>query len=159
PWNGTEAPPPFHVGWLASLLLSLGLLSSAYQLAMLRFYLYGSDRYGWTNLVIPESEFGGRFGAINLELRQAFATLDPIVPPSANVQYGPALNLSQQFLFYSRYQPLDGIFPKCGTDFGGSRAQCFELQGRLGPLFGWSATPQDADRIDWKPIYVPTLKS
>jgi hypothetical protein len=158
PATGT-ASPPFYLGWLTGLLLSLGLLSSAYQLAMLRFYLYGSDRYGWTNPVIPQSEFGGRLGAINLELREAYETLDQVLPPSAKVQFGPAPKLNLQFLFYSRYQQIDGMFPQCGTAFGGSEAQCFQLEARLGPLFGLSGTPQDADSSGWKPIDVPTLKT
>jgi hypothetical protein len=155
---GTVASPPFHLGWLAGLLLFLGLLSSTYQLAMLRFYLYGSDRYGWTNPVIPQSEFGGRFGAINLRLREAYASLDRVLPPSAKVQFAPAPKLDLQFLFYSRYLPIS-MFPKCGIAFGGSEPQCFQLEARLGPLFGSVATPQDADSLSWKPIDVPTLKS
>jgi hypothetical protein len=126
---------------------------------MLRFYLYGSDRYDWTNPVIPQSEFGGRLGSINQELRQAYASLDQILPPSAKVQFGPALKLNLQFLFYSRYQQIDGMFPQCGTAFGGIEAQCFQLEAQLGPLFGLSATQQDADSLPWKPIEVPTLKT
>ena len=158
--TSTAADPPFpHLGWLAGILLFSGLVSSAYQLAMLRFYLYGSDRYGWTNPVIPQSEFGGRLGAINQELREAYASLDQVLPPSAKVQFGPAPKLNLQFLFYSRYQQIDGMFPQCGTAFGGSEAQCFQLEARLGPLFGLSATPQDADSLGWRPIDVPTLKT
>jgi hypothetical protein len=159
PTTTAVAYPALRLGWLASLLLFLGLVSSTYQLAMLRFYLYGSDRYGWTNPVIPQSEFGDRLGAINLQLREAYATLDQVLPPSARTQFGPAPKLNLQFLFYSHYQQIDGMFPKCGTAFGGSEAQCFQLETRLGPLFGWSPTKQDADSLGWKPIDVAGSKS
>ena len=150
-----------HIGWLAGLLLVLGFASSVYQLAMLRFYLYGSDRYGWTNHVIPESEFGGRLGAINQELREAYASLDHVLPPSAKVQFGAARKLDLQFLYYSRYQQLDGIFPGCGTGFGGSEAQCFLLEARLAPLFGTPLpVPQPGvDYSAWKFVAVPALQT
>jgi hypothetical protein len=127
---------PFRIGWLAGSLLFLGLISSAYQLVMLRFYLYGSDRYHWTNPVIPQSEFGDRFGAINKELREAYASLDRVLPPSAKIQFGAAPKLNLQHLYYSRYQQLDGMFPGCGTPFGGSESQCLRLESRIAPLFG-----------------------
>jgi len=150
---------PFHVSWLAGLLLFLGLASSAYQLAMLRFYLYGSDRYGWTNPVIPQSEFGGRLGAINQQLREAYATLDHVLPPSAKVQFGAAPKLNLQHLYYSRYQELEGIFPDCGADFGGSRAECFRLDARIAPIFGIAEPPPGPDRSASEGIYVATLKT
>jgi hypothetical protein len=127
---------PRRIGWLAGSLLFLGLISSAYQLVMLRFYLYGSDRYHWTNPVIPQSEFGDRFGAINKELREAYASLDRVLPPSAKIQFGAAPKLGLQHLYYSHYQQLDGMFPACGTTFGGSEAQCLQLESRIAPLFG-----------------------
>jgi hypothetical protein len=151
--------PPLPVGWLAGVLLFLGLVSSTYQLAMLRFYLYGSDRYGWTNPVIPQSEFGGRLGAINQQLRDAYASLDRILPPSAKVQFGTAPKLGLQFLYYSRYQQLDGMFPGCGTAFGGGNAQCFRLEERIAPLFGIPAPLPGTDPSAWRIIDVPTLKT
>jgi hypothetical protein len=151
------AHSPFRIGWLAGSLLFIGVISSAYQLAMLRFYLYGSDRYNWTNAVVPESELGGRFGAINKELRDAYATLDRILPPSAKVQFGAATKLDLQHLYYSRYQELDGMFPGCGTAFGGSQAECFHLGTRIAPIFGIAEPPPGTDSIAFKITYVPTL--
>jgi len=153
----TATDSPFHVSWLASLLLFLGLAGSAYQLAMLRFYLYGSDRYGWTNPVIPQSEFGGRLGAINQQLREAYATLDHVLPPSAKVQFGAAPKLNLQHLYYSRYQQLDGMFPGCGTAFGGSVADCFHLEARIAPLFGIPEPLPGTDYFAWTGVHVPTL--
>jgi hypothetical protein len=155
----TATNRPFHLSWLAGLLLFLGLASSAYQLAMLRFYLYGSDRHGWTNPVIPQSEFGGRLGAISQQLREAYATLDHVLPPSAKVQFGAAPKLNLQHLYYSRYQELEGIFPDCGADFGGSKAECFHLDARIAPIFGIAEPPPGPDRSASKVIYVPTLKT
>jgi hypothetical protein len=148
---------PFRISWLAGLLLFLGLAGSAYQLAMLRFYLYGSDHYGWTNPVIPQSEFGGRLGAINQQLRNAYAALDHVLPPSAKVQFGAAPKLNLQHLYYSRYQQLDGIFPGCGIAFGGSEAECFQLETRIAPLFGIPAPPAGIDSFVWTGVHVPTL--
>jgi len=56
---------------------------------MLRFYLFwiGSLQTGPIRL-IPQSEFGDRFGAINKELREAYASLDLFSPRSAKVQFG-----------------------------------------------------------------------
>ena len=153
----TATDRPFHVDWLAGLLLLLGLISSAYQLAMLRFYLYGSDRYGWTNPVIPQSEFGGRLGDINHQLREAYTTLDHLLPPSANVQFGAAPKLNLPHLYYSRYQQLDGIFPGCGIAFGGSVAECFQLETRIAPLFGIPAPLPGMDYFAWTNVRVPTL--
>ena len=148
-----------RIGWLAGSLLFIGVISSTYQLAMLRFYLYGSDRYNWTNPVIPESEFGGRFGAINQELRNAYASLDRLLPRSAKVQFGAAPKLDLQHLFYSRYQELDGMFPGCGTSFGGSEAECFQLGTRIAPIFGIAEPPPGTDPSTSKVTYVPTLKT
>jgi hypothetical protein len=148
---------PFRIGWLAGSLLFLGVISSAYQLVMLRFYLYGSDRYNWTNPVIPQSEFGDRFGAINKELRDAYASLDRVLPPSARIQFGAAPKLNLQHLYYSRYQQLDGIFPGCGTAFGGSEAQCLRLETRIAPLFGIPAPLPGQNYFAWKDVHVPTL--
>jgi hypothetical protein len=154
----TSTPAPFHIGWLAGSLLCVGVISSAYQLAMLRFYLFGSDRYNWTNPVIPQSEFGGRFGAINQQLREAYASLDRVLPPSAKVQFGAAPKLTLQHLYYSRYQELDGIFPGCGTAFGGNPVDCFQLGARIGPIFGTAEPPPGTDPSTSNATYVPTLK-
>jgi hypothetical protein len=153
------AHTPLRIGWLAGSLLFIGIISSAYQLVMLRFYLYGSDRYNWTNPVIPESEFGGRFGAINQELRDAYASLDRVLPPSAKVQFGAAPKLDLQHLYYSRYQALDGMFPGCGTAFGGSEAECFQLGARIAPIFGMAEPPPGTDPYAFEVTYVPTLKT
>ncbi|HWW97050.1 MAG TPA: hypothetical protein VNY74_05110 [Edaphobacter sp.] len=153
----TEAAPTrLRIGWLVGSLLVLGVISSGYQLVMLRFYLYGSDRYNWTNPVIPQSEFGGRFGSINKELRDAYASLDRVLPPSAKVQFGAAPKLDLQHLFYSRYQQLNGMFPGCGIAFGGSMAQCFQLETRIAPLFGIPPL-SGADYAAWTGVHVPTL--
>jgi hypothetical protein len=155
-----EAPPTRRrMGWLAGSLLFIGGISSAYQLVMLRFYLLGSDRYNWTNPVIPQSEFGNRFGSINLQLRDAYTSLDRVLPPSAKLQFGAAPKLDLQHLFYSRYQELEGMFPDCGTDFGGTRAECFRLDARIAPIFGIAEPPPGTDRSAFKAIYVPTLKT
>jgi hypothetical protein len=148
---------PFRIGWLAGSLLFIGIISSAYQLVMLRFYLYGSDRYHWTNPVIPQSEFGDRFGAINKELREAYASLDRVLPPSAKIQFGAAPKLNLQHLYYSRYQQLDGMFPGCGTAFGGSEAQCLRLETRIAPLFGIPAPLPGTNYVVWTNVQVPTL--
>jgi hypothetical protein len=148
---------PFRIGWLAGSLLFLGLISSAYQLVMLRFYLYGSDRFHWTNPVIPQSEFGDRFGAINKELREAYASLDRVLPRSAKIQFGAAPKLGLQHLYYSRYQQLDGMFPGCGTTFGGSEAQCLRLETRIEPLFGIPAPSPGPNYFGWTNVQVPTL--
>jgi hypothetical protein len=150
---------PLRVGRLAGFLLVLGLVSTIYQLAMLRFYLYGSDRYGWTNPVIPQSEFGGRLGAINQQVREAYASLDLVLPRSAKVQFGAAPKLNLQLLYYSRYQQLDGMFPDCGTSFGGSEAQCFQLEKSIAPLFGTAPPPLGSDYSVTKAVSVPTLKT
>jgi hypothetical protein len=155
----TDPPPRRRIGWLAGSLLFLGGISSAYQLVMLRFYLLGSDRYNWTNPVIPQSEFGNRFGSINQQLRDAYSSLDRVLPPSAKVQFGAAPKLGLQHLFYSRYQELEGMFPDCGTDFGGSRAECFHLDARIAPIFGVAEPPPGTDRSNFKVVYVPTLKT
>jgi hypothetical protein len=155
--NAKLTRTPFRMGWLAGSLLFLGLISSAYQLAMLRFYLYGSDRYHWTNPVIPQSEFGNRFGAINKELREAYASLDRVLPPSAKIQFGAAPKLGLQHLYYSRYQQLDGMFPGCGTAFGGSEAQCFRLESRIAPLFGIPAPLSGPNYVVWTNVQNPTL--
>jgi hypothetical protein len=124
---------------------------------MLRFYLYGSDRYNWTNPVIPQSEFGDRFGAINKELRDAYASLDRVLPSSARIQFGVAPKLNLQHLYYSRYQQLDGMFPGCGTAFGGSVAQCLQLETRIAPLFGIPAPLPGTDDFAWTNVHVPTV--
>jgi hypothetical protein len=151
------ARSPFRIGWLAGSLLFLGLISSAYQLVMLRLYLYGSDRYNWTNPVIPQSEFGDRFGAINKELREAYASLDRVLPPSAKIQFGAAPKLGLQHLYYSRYQQLDGMFPGCGTTFGGSEAQCLRLESRIAPLFGIPAPLPGPNYFVWTNVQAPIL--
>ncbi len=73
------------------------------------------------------------------------------------MQFGAAPKLNLQHLYYSRYQQLDGIFPGCGTAFGGSVAQCFQLETRIAPLFGIPAPPSDIDYMLWMGVHVPTL--
>ena len=126
---------------------------------MLRFYLYGSDRYNWTNPVIPESEFGGRFGAINHQIREAYTSLDRVLPPTAKVQFGAAPKLNLQLLYYSRYQQLDGMFPGCGTSFGGSVTECYELEKRIAPIFGTAPPPPGTDPSGTAVVKVPTLQT
>jgi hypothetical protein len=157
PSSTKAVPTRLRIGWLGGSLLFIGGISAAYQLVMLRFYLYGSDRYNWTNPVIPQSEFGGRFGSINKELRDAYATLDHVLPSSAKLQFGAAPKLGLLHLYYSRYQQLDGIFPDCGIAFGGSVAQCFQLETRIAPLFGIPAPLPGTDYFAWTGIHVPTL--
>ncbi len=148
-----------RVGWLGGLLIFIGLVSAADQIVMLRLYLPESDHYPWTDPVVPQSEFGGRLGAINREVRDAYASLDRVLPPSAKVQFGAAPKLYRQHLFYSRYQQLDGMFPGCGTSFGGSEAQCFQLEKNIAPLFGTAPPPLGSDYSVTKAVYVPTLKT
>jgi hypothetical protein len=157
PYRATYAPP--RVGWLAGSLLVLGLASTIYQLTMLRFYLYGSDQYGWTNHVIPQSEFGGRLGDINQQVREAYSTLDRVLPPTAKVQFGAAPKLTLQLLYYSRYQQPDGMFPDCGTAFGGSQSQCRQLENTLAPIFGTAPPPPGSELAPSNAVQVPTLKS
>jgi hypothetical protein len=151
--------PALRIGWLAGSLLCIGLISSVDQIIMLRFFLPGSDHYAWTNPVLPQSEFGGRLGTINQEVREAYASLDRILPPSAKVQFGPARKLNRQLLYYSRYQQLDGMFPDCGIAFGGSEAQCLRLEERLAPFFGISAPLPGTTYSEWSVTHVPTLKT
>ena len=155
--NATYAPP--RVGWLAGSLLALGLASTTYQLTMLRFYLYGSDQYGWTNPVIPQSEFGGHLGDINHQVREAYATLDRVLPPTAKVQFGAAPKLNLQLLYYSRYQQPNGMFPDCGTAFGGSQSQCRELENSLAPIFGTAPPPPGVEPTPSNAVPVATLKT
>ena len=51
------------------------------------------------------------------------------------------------------------MFPDCGTDFGGSRNECFHLDARIAPIFGIAEPPPGTDRSAFKVIYVPTLKT
>jgi hypothetical protein len=148
---------PYRIGWLSGVLLFIGLVTAADQIIMLRLYLIGSDHYGWTNPVLPQSEFGGRLGAINQQVREAYATIDRLLPPSAKVQFGPAPKLNRQHLFYSRYQQLDGLFPGCGVAFGGSETQCLQLETRIAPLFGIPAPLPGTDYFVWTGVHVPTL--
>jgi hypothetical protein len=157
--SSNRAHPTLRIGWLGGLLLFIGLVSAVDQLVMLRFYLYGSDRYNWTNPVIPQSEFGGRFGAINQEVRSAYANLDRVLPPSAKVQFGAAPKLNPQLLYYSRYQQLDGLLNNCGAAFGGSATQCLQLATRIAPVFGAAAPPPGTDPFNYEVVHVPTLKT
>jgi len=157
--QGAGPSARLRIDWPAGLLLVLGLTSTIYQLTMLRFYLYGSDRYNWTNPVIPESEFGGRLGAINKEVREAYAALDQILPRSAKVQFGAAPKLNLPLIYYSRYQQLNGVFVNCGTPFGGSLTQCFDLAARIAPLFGAAPPPPGTDFSASNVVDVPTLKT
>jgi hypothetical protein len=160
PHSPSSTRPPhrlFRVGWLGGLLLVIGFVTATDQIIMLRLYLVGSDHYAWTNPVLPQSEFGGRLGAINQEVREAYAALDRILPPSAKIQFGAAPKLNRQHLYYSRYQQLDGIFPGCGIAFGGNVAQCLQLETRIAPLFGIPAPLPGTDYFLWTNVHVPTL--
>jgi hypothetical protein len=154
----SDSPRP-RIGWLAASLLVLGLLSSAYQLVMLRVYLWGSDRYGWTDHVLPQSELSDRLGEINLQVRSAYAALDRLLPAYATVQFGAAPKLNLQLLYYSRYPQLDGMFPTCGTAFGGSEAECGRLIDQIAPIFGTSAAPPGGLQANVQIATVPTLRT
>ncbi len=135
------SPKSAPVGWIAGSLLALGFLTAVGQLAMLRLYLWGSDRYGWTNPVIPASELTPHVGALSYEVRQTYAALGRVLPASAIVNFGANPKLNLQLLYDSRFQQVDGMEPGCGTDFGGSPDQCRSTEEQLAPIYGTPFPP------------------
>jgi hypothetical protein len=80
-------------------------------------------------------------------LRSAYAELDRVAPANAVVQYNPDSKLTTPMLIYSRYQLAAGD-PGCLAPFGGSAAECAQVQAGLQAIFDPPAAGSSKADVD-----------
>ena len=116
------------LGAMLYTLMAIGVVSTVYQLSILRVYPLLSDRHNWTDFIDIAN------GDDAFAVRSAFADLDRVASANAVVQFNPDGKLINQMMVYSRYQVAAGD-TTCNTTFGGSADDCAPLQAGLKTIF------------------------
>jgi len=113
--------------------LVLGVLGTAYQLTMLRFYavLADSGAITRTESFLPASP---GLGERTYALRDGYEQLGRLIRGDAIVQYNPAAEAFVPRLLYSQHQAA-AADSDCGTAFGGDPASCRPVVVSLAPVF------------------------
>ena len=129
-----------------TILLTLGLVASVYQVAVLRLYapLVEKGTISRSEDWLPENLYD--LGPRTYALRAGYAELDRMVSPDAIVQHNPATLGYVPFLLYSRYQAVAAV-PGCNTVFGGDPAKCAPLYSELHDLYLRPARGADLDEL------------
>ncbi|HLM79720.1 MAG TPA: hypothetical protein VK302_03715 [Terriglobales bacterium] len=127
------APGRWVRGVLATLLI-LGMVSTAYQVFMLRMFPVLVDRETIAGLssswVLANRQFGKRAYA----LRSAYEVLDAQLPSSAVLQSNPSTEDLILHMLYSGHDAAAGN-GGCGTTFGGDPGLCAPRLQKLAGLF------------------------
>jgi len=131
---------------LVVVLIALGVASSVYEAASLRFYAVVSDltplpRYSWLN---PTADTGHRL----YEARAAYERLNTVLGADAIVQQNP--NTSDTYpgdlpwgLYAERRTVADTS--SCGTTLTGDPRECAAVMRMIMPLFQGTANPDEVD--------------
>jgi hypothetical protein len=117
-------------------MLWIGLAGTAYQAAVLRFYLPVEDKLG--------SPDASGLAERAMALRVGFDALDRSIPRDAVIQYNVA-QPSDYFRFaelLGARRQLASAMPKCGVPFGGDPAQCADVERGVSGLFSLRAGPR-----------------
>ncbi|ABF41852.1 hypothetical protein Acid345_2851 [Candidatus Koribacter versatilis Ellin345] len=145
----TAAGGSYRTRWtlLAQTFLAFGVLGTAYQLTVLRTFIYLNDQTSYTDEApwLPEPD------AIGWQLyyiRSGFEKLNSRLPKDAIVQYNPVNPAYVPSLLYSWHQTVAGV-GACGTGFGGDPFECLPYQSKIVALFGsrTSVKFDDADAV------------
>ncbi|MGA2041615.1 MAG: hypothetical protein ABSH42_20230 [Bryobacteraceae bacterium] len=129
---------------LVVLLIALGVASSVYEVASLRFYAVVSDLtplpwYTWLN---PTRDTGHRL----YEARAAYQRLNTLLGKDAIVQQNPDTNPGDlPWALYSEQRTVADT-PSCNTVLGGDPRQCADIMRTIQPMFQGTATPHEVDR-------------
>jgi hypothetical protein len=123
-------------GMLATLLI-VGVISTAYQVFMLRMFPVLLDRDAIVGLSWVGADQRQEFGKRAYALRSAYEVLDAQLPPSAVLQSNPP---TEDLILHMLYSGRDSAAGdgQCGTDFGGDEKICTLRLRRLDPLFEFS---------------------
>jgi hypothetical protein len=119
--------------WMLTFTLVLGVMSTAEQCAMLRFYGPLADH---GTLPRVESWMGSDpdFGTRTLWLRSGMAELARKIPANSVEQFDPIGAERTMLRLYSRHQMV-AADDKCGAAFGGDEAACVEALPILATAF------------------------
>jgi hypothetical protein len=134
--RSSVAPQPAPRPWVrgaVAMLLSLGILGTAYQVFMLRMFpvLLDNGAIAGPSWVAPDRQFGKRAYA----LRSAYEVLDAQLSSSAVLQSNPSTQDPILHMLYSGHEAAAGN-GGCGTDFGGDASVCALRLQKLARLFG-----------------------
>jgi len=113
-------------------LVVLGVLATIYQVALLRTYAFvHADQPGHEQdaRVVSKDKTGTVYG-----IRQAYESMEKIVPAHAIVQYNPLPHNYLAYLLYASRRPASAG-PGCGTSFGGKIYDCIQIQFKLTYVF------------------------
>jgi hypothetical protein len=130
--------------------LVLGLLGTLYQLALLRTEIPLTER-GYAALRVYGEPKAPHIGQDTYEFRAGFASLENLLLSDSTVQSNPFAGDANSFLIYNRYQLIGAFLPGCGTEFGGSPAECAAVGQKLARIFppdgNAAATGAEVDEI------------
>lgn len=119
-------------------LLTLGVVGTMYEVAMIRFapILYGRyDRYDPWQIVNPGGlDTDRQGGKRTYALRSVYETLNAQLPASAIIQHNPATENFVPQALYSGHDFVAGDLG-CVTAFGGDQSVCNQRVRRLVALF------------------------
>jgi len=119
---------------VASVMLLVGVLGTAYQVVTLRLY------------PVEWVDADGLAGKRIYALRAAYERLATQLPRDAIVQYNPETDMQESHLFYSGHGAAVGM-PRCGVVFGGRASLCEPRAAAVESLFHPSpgrAAPPDS---------------
>jgi hypothetical protein len=146
-WNTKKRlPTKVRLGrGMAYGLLAFGVLSTVYQVAVLRFgpVLYDQKRISWAPTWLDSDR---NMGLRVFALRSVYDQLWTMLPAKTVVQYNPLAPTYIPHLLYSGHDAAMGM-PLCGTAFGGEIRLCKPRVDAIASLF---VTPRLADsaRLD-----------
>jgi len=143
--SSSQPAPPQWLRSLITLAVLIGVVSSCWHAAVLRFILPIADR-GAANAsnphvaALPHKAYIAYLG---------YAELNRRIPPGAIVQYNPEDN----WMFWknvdladiNRQTAIAGGLPSCGSDLGGDPSGCPAMLSAIVPLFNGQSAPQARD--------------
>jgi hypothetical protein len=124
-WFFIEPSAPLHKAGARKLIavacLILGAIGTIYQIAELRLYPTWAEH--WKGFDGTWLEGAGEIGKRTFALREAYETLDGQLSGSEVVQFNPLTAFYIPHLYYTRH-PAAAVGQNCGSEFGGSTADC-----------------------------------
>lgn len=130
----SQTVPGWWVRGMLATLLIVGVVSTAYQVFMLRMFPVLLDRGAIVGLSWVGANQKQEFGKRAYALRSVYEVLDAQLPPSAVLQSNPP---TEDLILHMLYSDRDSAAGdgQCGTDFGGDANVCNSRLRKLDSLF------------------------
>jgi hypothetical protein len=131
---------------IAGVLLTIGVIGTAYQVAMLRVFPILLDEGKFTSETVPFLDQDGQLGRRTYALRSAYESLSVALPAESVVQYNPDARAFIPHQLYSGHSAAMGL-PYCGANFGGDVFRCIGRMELIPPLFR-KPSRAESDNLD-----------